>query len=95
MGHEARGWRTFLRNHAPDMAAIDLCVVPTIGFKLLYGIVIMRLDGDAWCGPTSREPDRGMDRAADHRGIPLGSGTSLSASGSRQVLRCNRQSSIA
>jgi hypothetical protein len=37
-------WKTFLRNHAPDIAVIDLFVVPTIGFKLLYGIVIMRLD---------------------------------------------------
>ena len=27
-------WRTFLRNHAPDIAAIDLFVVPTIGFGL-------------------------------------------------------------
>ena len=26
------GWRTFLRNHAPDVAAMDLFVVPTIGF---------------------------------------------------------------
>jgi hypothetical protein len=25
-----------LRNHAPDIAAIDLFVVPTIGFDLLY-----------------------------------------------------------
>jgi transposase InsO family protein len=37
-------WKTFLRNHAPDIAAMDLFVVPTIGFRLLYGIVIMRLD---------------------------------------------------
>jgi transposase InsO family protein len=37
-------WKTFLRSHAPDIGAIDLFVVPTIGFKLLYGIVIMRLD---------------------------------------------------
>jgi hypothetical protein len=27
-----RGWRTFLRNHEPDIAAMDLCVVLTIGF---------------------------------------------------------------
>jgi transposase InsO family protein len=40
----SQGWRTFLRNHVPDVAAIDMFVVPTIGFKLLYGIVIMRLD---------------------------------------------------
>ena len=31
-------------NHAPDIAAIDLFVVPTIGFELLYALVIVRLD---------------------------------------------------
>jgi len=40
----SQGWRTFLRNHAPDIAAMDLFVVPTIGFDLLYGFVIVRLD---------------------------------------------------
>ena len=39
----SEGWRTFLRNHAPDIAAMDLFVVPTIGFDLLYAIVIVRL----------------------------------------------------
>src|SRR5712664_2927316 len=43
-GPPSQGWRTFLRNHAPDIAAMDLFVVPTIGFKLLYGFVIVRLD---------------------------------------------------
>jgi hypothetical protein len=38
------GWRVFLRNHAAHIAAIDLFVVPTIGFKLLYGLVILRLE---------------------------------------------------
>ena len=42
-GSPSQGWRTFLRNHAPDMAAMDLFVVPTIGFKLVYGFVIVRL----------------------------------------------------
>src|SRR3979409_1821048 len=42
-GPPSQGWRTFLRNHAPDIAAMDLFVVPTIGFKLLYGFVIVRL----------------------------------------------------
>src|SRR6202158_880169 len=42
-GPPSQGWRTFLRNHAPDMAAMDLFVVPTIGFRLLYGFVIVRL----------------------------------------------------
>ena len=38
------GWRAFLRSHAAHIAAIDLFVVPTIGFKLLYGLVILRLE---------------------------------------------------
>jgi len=43
-GPPSQGWRTFLRNHAPDVAAMDLFVVPTIGCKLLYGFVILRID---------------------------------------------------
>ena len=33
-GPPSPGWRTFLRSHAPDIAAIDLFVAPTIGFDL-------------------------------------------------------------
>jgi transposase InsO family protein len=40
----SQGWRTFLRNHAPEIAAMDLFVVPTIGFNLLYAFVVVRLD---------------------------------------------------
>ena len=43
-GPPSQGWRTFLRNHAQDVAAMDLFVVPTIGFDLLYAYVIVRLD---------------------------------------------------
>src|ERR1700681_2402420 len=43
-GPPSQGWKTFLRNHAPDIAAMDLFVVPTFGFKLLYGFVIVRID---------------------------------------------------
>lgn len=39
----SQGWGTFLRNHAPHIAAMDLFVVPTIGFNLLYVLVIVRL----------------------------------------------------
>jgi transposase InsO family protein len=42
-GSPSQGWRTFLHNHAPDIAAMDLLVVPTIGFDLLYAFVIVRL----------------------------------------------------
>jgi hypothetical protein len=43
-GPPSQGWRTFLRNHAPDIAAMDLFIVPTIGFDVLYAFVIVRLD---------------------------------------------------
>src|SRR6266404_6261382 len=43
-GPPSQGWKTFLRNHAPDIAAMDLFVVPTIGLRLLYGFVIVRID---------------------------------------------------
>jgi transposase InsO family protein len=43
-GPPSQGWCTFLRNHASDIAAMDLFVVPTIGFDLLYALVIVRLD---------------------------------------------------
>src|ERR1700688_4649918 len=42
-GPPSQRWRTFLRNHAPNIAAMDLFVVPTIGFDLLYAFVIVRL----------------------------------------------------
>ena len=40
-GPRSQGWKTFLCNHAPDIGAIDMFVVPTIGFRLLYGLVII------------------------------------------------------
>ena len=42
-GPPSQGWKTFLRNHVPHIGAIDLFVVSTVGFKLLYGLVIIRL----------------------------------------------------
>jgi len=43
-GPPSQGWCSFLRNHAPNIAAMDLFVVPTIGFKLLYAFVVVRLE---------------------------------------------------
>jgi transposase InsO family protein len=54
-GPPSQGWRTFLHNHAPDIAAMDLFVVPTIGFDLLYVLIIVRLDrrGLVWINVTT------------------------------------------
>src|SRR5262249_20288772 len=49
------GWRTFLRNHADSIAAMDLFVVPTLSFRLLYGLLILRHDRRRilWIGATT------------------------------------------
>ena len=38
-------WKTFLYNHAAGIAALDFLVVPTVGFKLLFVLVILRHQG--------------------------------------------------
>ena len=37
----SQGWKTFLRNHTDAIASIDM-FVPTISFRLLYGLLILR-----------------------------------------------------
>ena len=39
----SQSWKTFLRNHGANIAAMDLMVVPTIGFRLLYVLIILGL----------------------------------------------------
>jgi len=41
-GPPSQGWKIFLRNHAAGIASVDLFVVRTISFKLLYGLIILR-----------------------------------------------------
>jgi hypothetical protein len=38
-------WKTFLRNHGAEIAAMDFLVVPTINFRLLSVLVILRSGG--------------------------------------------------
>ena len=40
-GPTLQGWKTFLINHADGIASMDLFVVPTISFRLLYGLLIL------------------------------------------------------
>ena len=41
-GPPSQGWKTFVLNHADGIAAMDLFVVPTVSFRLLYVLLIMR-----------------------------------------------------
>jgi hypothetical protein len=40
-GPPSQGWKVFLYNHADGITTMDLFVVPTISFRLLYGLLIM------------------------------------------------------
>jgi transposase InsO family protein len=37
----SQSWKTFLRNHAEAIAAIDMCVVPTVTFERLFAFLVM------------------------------------------------------
>ena len=95
-GPPSQGWRTFLHNHAPAhrrrrhvRSANHRFQAPLCHRDHAAGSAPPRVD------QRHHKSDRRMDRAPDHQGIPVGSGTSISASGSQQVLRGNRSSPIA
>jgi len=44
----SQGWRTFLSNHADGIAAVDLFVLPTVAFQILYCLVILRHGRRFW-----------------------------------------------
>src|SRR6476660_3215464 len=72
----SQGWRTFLLNHADGIASIDLFVVPTSSFKLLYGLLILRHDRRRilWIGvtrsPTSEWIARQVSEACGWEPVP-------------------------
>ena len=85
-GPPSQGWRTFLRNHVLEVAAMDLFVVPTIGFDLLYAFIIIRLDRRAlvwinvttnptaeWIAQQITKHSLGMRRRATSSGIAIAS----------------------
>src|SRR5206468_339646 len=78
----SQGWRTFLHNHSPDIAAMDLFVAPTLGFDLLYAFIIVRLARRdlVWIdvtrpeGPRNRCPTEQWDELAPSHGFSLSIG---------------------
>ena len=57
----SQGWKTFLHNHADGIASMDLFLVPTISFRLLYGLLLLHHDRRQilWLGviPVARNCD--------------------------------------
>ena len=61
-GPPSQGWKTFLRNHADGIASMDLFLVPTVSFRLLY---------------CQSAPERGMDRPSTNGGIWVAASAAL------------------
>jgi len=40
----SQNWRTFLKNHVGQIAAIDFFAVPTVTFRVLYVLLVLRHD---------------------------------------------------
>ena len=53
----SQGWKTFLHNHADGIASMDLFVVPTISFRLLYGLLCLLLTRSGHGDAPSKEAD--------------------------------------
>ncbi len=49
-GTPSQNWRTFLRNHAEGIAAIDTFIVASASFRLLYVMVILSTIAGSSCG---------------------------------------------
>ena len=75
----SQAWRTFLKNHAKDLIALDFFTVPTATFRVLFVLVVLSHDrrrlvhfaGAFQCHGTS---DRGLDWTATDRGVRAGGG---------------------
>jgi len=81
-------WATFLKNHARDIVAIDMFVVPTIRFQVLYIFIILGLERrrliftSVTTNPTAQWLAQQVVNA-----FPLGHGTELPHPRPRQSLR--------
>src|SRR5437879_3560446 len=42
-------WRSFLRNHLPEIVAIDMFVVAAATFRLLYALIVLSLESQTGC----------------------------------------------
>jgi transposase InsO family protein len=51
----SQGWKTFMRNHADGIAAVDFLVVPTLAFERLFAFVVLGVGrrNILWIGVTT------------------------------------------
>jgi transposase InsO family protein len=60
----SQGWKTFLRNHADGIAAVDFLVVPTLTFERLFAFVVLGVGrrNILWIGVTDNPTAQWLGR---------------------------------
>jgi hypothetical protein len=73
-------WRSFLLNHAAGIAAIDMFVVASVSFRLLYVMIILAHDRqEDHSNGRQRASHRSLALPPGNRGVSLGHCSALCA----------------
>jgi hypothetical protein len=74
----SQSWKTFLQNHAEAIAAIDMCVVPTLTFDHLFAFLVLGHGRRQLLVRGDKASNRRVAGPTDHRSLPLGISAGLS-----------------
>jgi len=86
-GPPSQTWQTFLRNHADAIAAIDLCLVPTLTFQCLFAFLVVGHGRRRLLWFSDPAGDGGVAGATDRGSIPVGHRADLFGARQRRRLR--------
>ena len=83
----SQSWKTFLRNHGEAISAIDMCVVPTVTFELLFAFLVLGHGRRhlLWF-EVARHPTAEWLARTNHRGFPVGISADLPGARQRPCL---------
>jgi hypothetical protein len=86
-GTPSQNWRSFLRNHAQGIAAIDMFVVASASFRLLYVMIILAHDRRTIVSAAvHRASDRSLALAPSDRSLSVGHGAPVFAARPRRIV---------
>ena len=80
-------WRNFLRNHMTEIAAVDMFVVATATFGLLYAVIVLDHHRRRIIHfEVTPESNASLARASNHRSLSLGQRPPQSAARSGYII---------
>jgi hypothetical protein len=85
-GTPSTTWRSFLRNQAAGIVAIDMFVVASASFRLQYVMIILAHDRRKIVRLCHAASDRRLAIVSGNRSLPVGHCSALSAARSRRLV---------